>query len=610
VPALSDFKGIHHGGAMVVCGLGNSIRILKNPQRFHTIGVNDIERAFTPTYMFCMDAPKSFAPDRLHYIQHSRAQFIFTDHDLGIAGPNIVKFPIRRADAPRFIDPDALYITGRPITSPFMAICLAAHMGAKAIGLIGVDFTNGHFFAADGTHKLANQLPGIDRRFYQLGNELLDRGVKVFNLSAESRLHAFPRLTLDEFWELQQSGHARSWTRPATRLYFYSALPVSQAVTALTRYINTETSLSCRLSAPGSSDVVPGSMPDIEQSIADASSLDLDCEIAPLPEVSPTRSSFPEVWHHQVKPLLFGCPTPPHINGFKRRLSVGVIVSQERATAEELAETVSSLRNDLRAADEIMVVAARGTAPPLLTLISGTERLRYIEQGAGESFVAARNRAASQCAADILVFTDANVQAPARWVDPLIGAFRRDRVAAVGPALADMYQRDLKTFGLNFSDAELTTSALPRQQDRPYPVPLLAGVFLAVRRRLFEQVAGFDRGMRQSGADDLELCFRLWTSGYECFLVPELSIAWMNPFAAGALRPHQYWQDLLHNLLRLATVHFSPERLGAFIACASLHPEYAGAAAALLSENPRQRQKQVRSARVHSDDWFFERFGG
>jgi hypothetical protein len=114
--------------------------------------------------------------------------------------------------------------------------------------------------------------------------------------------------------------------------------------------------------------------------------------------------------------------------------------------------------------------------------------------------------------------------------------------------------------------------------------------------------------MRTSGADDLEFCFRLWTSGQECHLAPQLSVSWMNPFAAGALRPEHYWQDLLHNLLRLATVHFSPERLGAFIECASAHPEYPAVAAAMLNGALAEHRYHVRALRQYSDDWFFDRF--
>jgi hypothetical protein len=184
---LADFRGIHYGEAMVVCGLGHSILALQDPQRFKTIGVNDIGRAFTPNYLFVMDKPESFGEDRFQHIRSSAAQYIFTDHELGLKRESIVRLPIRRNEVPKFDDPNALYFTGRPPTSPLLALCLAAHMGAKAIGLIGVDFTNNHFFSADGAHKLERSLEGIDKRFYLLGSALLERGVKIFNLSDESR---------------------------------------------------------------------------------------------------------------------------------------------------------------------------------------------------------------------------------------------------------------------------------------------------------------------------------------------------------------------------------------------------------------------------------------
>lgn len=605
---LSDFKGIHHGEAIVVCGLGSSVLSLGDPYRFRTIGVNDIERAFTPTYMFCMDAPKTFAPERLHHIQHSKAQYIFTDHDLECESPRIVKFAIRRRESPHLDDPDTLYFTGRPITSPYMAMCLAVHMGAKAIGMIGVDFTAGHFFAADGNHKLSNLLPGIDRRFYQLGNALLERGVKVFNLSAESRLSAFPRLSPDQFWELQQSGIARSWTRPAQRIYFYSYPAASQNLVTLARLINMETAHSCRLSAPDSTDVVPGSMPDIEQAIADDTYVELDCEIAPLPEETPTRHNFSNIWLHQVRPLLFGSSAPSSRQGHLRSLTLSVIISQERASSEEVSQTISSLWPDLLSCDEIVVVRSSGAFFRLPEWLSGSAPLRILEQAPGESFVAARDRATRLCTGDILIFADANVQGSSHWPEALIDAFQSSPAAAVGPAIADMYRPAMRSFGLNFADSELNTCALPKQHDAPYPVPLLPNTFLAVRRTAMEQLGGWDSNMRQSGADDLELCFRLWTSGYECFLAPQLSVSWMNPFAAGALRPEHYWPDLLHNLLRLATVHFSPERLGSFIASASAHREYQAAATSLVSANLSQHQRKVRLLRQHSDDWFFDRF--
>ena len=83
--------------------------------------------------------------------------------------------------------------------SPYVALCLAAYMGARRIGLIGVDFTANHFFAATGTHPLTTQLPVIDEQYRRLGEALRTRGIEVFNVSPTSRLTAFLKISLDEF---------------------------------------------------------------------------------------------------------------------------------------------------------------------------------------------------------------------------------------------------------------------------------------------------------------------------------------------------------------------------------------------------------------------------
>ncbi len=82
--------------------------------------------------------------------------------------------------------------------SPYVALCLAVHMGASRIGLIGVDFTDHHFFAATGRHPLESQFSIIDQQYGRLYEAIRARGVEVFNLSEKSRLTAFPKLPLNE----------------------------------------------------------------------------------------------------------------------------------------------------------------------------------------------------------------------------------------------------------------------------------------------------------------------------------------------------------------------------------------------------------------------------
>jgi hypothetical protein len=195
--SLADFCRIHDGESIVVCGCGESLNEFAHPERFITIGVNDVGRRFDPNYLVVVNPRTQFTGDRFHYVETSRAEYLFTQLDtLGICHPHIVKVRLGNYGGTQFSNADVLHYTQN---SPYIAMCLAAHMGAKRIGLIGVDFTDHHFFAATGRHPLVSSLTRINTEYRQLGAALAERGVEIVNLSPRSRLTAFPKQGLDVF---------------------------------------------------------------------------------------------------------------------------------------------------------------------------------------------------------------------------------------------------------------------------------------------------------------------------------------------------------------------------------------------------------------------------
>ena len=48
---LKDFYNIHKDDKIIVCGLGNSLNIFNDPEKYITIGCNDISRKFDPTFL-------------------------------------------------------------------------------------------------------------------------------------------------------------------------------------------------------------------------------------------------------------------------------------------------------------------------------------------------------------------------------------------------------------------------------------------------------------------------------------------------------------------------------------------------------------------------------
>ena len=177
---------------MLVCGCGASLSTVVAPERFASIGVNDVGRLFHPDYLVAINPRSQFSGDRFHFVETSQARAIFTQLDLGLSHPNVVRFNLGRRGGTEVSDGQSLPYTRN---SPYLALCLALHMGARRIGLIGVDFGDHHFFAQSGPHSLAREINQINNEYAALAEACRRLGAEVFNLSPGSRVTAFPRMS-------------------------------------------------------------------------------------------------------------------------------------------------------------------------------------------------------------------------------------------------------------------------------------------------------------------------------------------------------------------------------------------------------------------------------
>lgn len=217
---IRRFAGALEGQAVLVCGCGESLNELQDPTPFITIGVNDIGRLFDPTYLVVVNPRSQFKADRFRFVEQSRAQHLFTQLDLGRVDPPVVKFTLGKYGGTEIGDGDALPYTQN---SPYVAVCLAAYMGARRIGLIGVDFTDHHFFARTGRHPLAGRLQEIDAQYGRLAAALRERGVELVNLSTRSRLTSLPRMSIEA-----DGGFTRLAPQPAVAIATAARAPLSR----------------------------------------------------------------------------------------------------------------------------------------------------------------------------------------------------------------------------------------------------------------------------------------------------------------------------------------------------------------------------------------------
>jgi len=231
---FEDFRGFHDGETFVVCGCGSSLSSFVGPERFRTIGVNDVGRQFQPDYLVVVNRPQQFRDDRYRFVEESGARAIFTQLKLDLPHQHVVSFRLGQRGGVGVSDPGALPYTRN---SPYVAMALAMHMGARRIGVIGVDFTDHHFFRATGRHPLSRELTRIDAEYRRLYDECRRGGVEVFNLSGESRLTAFPKLSIQELADR---------ARPSLQIVSYATSPVAGVPPILSRSIRARTQHECR----------------------------------------------------------------------------------------------------------------------------------------------------------------------------------------------------------------------------------------------------------------------------------------------------------------------------------------------------------------------------
>ena len=332
---LAAFQGRHDGESIVVCGCGPSLTEFTEAQRFTTIGVNDLGRLFDPNYLVVVNPRSQFKGDRFGHVERSKAQALFTQLDLGPVGPPVVRFKLGQYGG---TDTGGTSVLHHTQNSPYVAVCLAALMGARRIGLIGVDFTDHHFFAASGRHPLAGRLNEIDAQYGRLAQALRQRGVELVNLSARSLLTSLPKV--DVSWLGEPAPHMPLPAQAKNlRIVSYATSPVAGVPSLLARCIDHATAHTAHCVWAGGSygnGVEFAGGTHWGRSPAEANAL---LAAADLVIVHNGRIAAAHQALLQHKPLL----TMAHNYGWNvemqhvRRGGAGVVVGQYQATLPEFA---------------------------------------------------------------------------------------------------------------------------------------------------------------------------------------------------------------------------------------------------------------------------------
>jgi GT2 family glycosyltransferase len=277
-------------------------------------------------------------------------------------------------------------------------------------------------------------------------------------------------------------------------------------------------------------------------------------------------------------------------------ISVVVVTRNEGA---ELLRTLENLRDTLPARSEIVVVDGASTD-------GSTAGLPRVIKASGIGVACARNLGAARSKGNLLVFADGHIRLDKSWWQPMADLAQNRRVAAVAPAITHLPATASCGYGLQLTGPDLDARWLPRQADQPFAAPILPGCCLMMRRQVFEAVGGWDSGLLHRGGVDNEMSLRLWLLGYDLLIAPQVVVRHRfrksSPYPVG-------WPQYLHNRLRLAFAHLSAPRLDQSVCALHKFRAFDEAMALLAQGDISRRRSELLARRVHSDDWYFERFG-
>jgi hypothetical protein len=194
VKPLRSVRGKHQGKACLVVGTGPSAWEVPIPAQGYSIGVNGVGAFFLPMYLLVSDYLDTTGQhgERAQAICSTPCECAFTPTQQQFDQAETVRYsmlPLHRMDPSTILAHDALWSS---MTSTETAIGLAVYMGFTSIGVIGWDLKD---------HPCEEHLDRINRDMAVVALYGEQAGIKLWNVSPQSLITAFPYLDFFQFLE-------------------------------------------------------------------------------------------------------------------------------------------------------------------------------------------------------------------------------------------------------------------------------------------------------------------------------------------------------------------------------------------------------------------------
>lgn len=231
------------------------------------------------------------------------------------------------------------------------------------------------------------------------------------------------------------------------------------------------------------------------------------------------------------------------------------------------------------------------------------EKIKLIKTNSAGS-AKARNIGAMLAAGEYLIFCDAHMFFKDYFIDSLVAPITKGIADAVNPGIADFMNHSQKGYGYTWN--EKLEPKWNTDIKKLSKVPLLAGGCLAISKKVFQNINGFENGFMVWGREDEEISLRLWLMGYKCYTEPTCTV--FHVFRTEAPPYLITWEDLNYNLMRMAYSHFNENRVEKCKKLIKFTDPDLIIEKVLKSDVMEQRERYFQK-RVHDDDWFMNLFG-
>lgn len=299
-------------------------------------------------------------------------------------------------------------------------------------------------------------------------------------------------------------------------------------------------------------------------------------------------------------------------------VSASVILAS-RNEGPLLRRTVDSMLNAAcRISYEIIVVDDGSRDESSVLGICSSQSPVHFIRTPGLGVAPARNAGARLATGEMLVFCDAHITVPAGWLDQLARTIRDEVCDAVTPGIGPLDPKDyilarkiaasapLNAVGCGRVFSSLIANTWLPKHDTPRECPILSGGCFAVKRRVWEQVGGYEDAFRGYGYDEEEISLKLWLFGYRLMTAPETVI--LHKFRAVAPYPIAN-EDFFHNRIYAAMCHFSNDRTERLLNHMRYYPKLGLIRHQVFTpENLKNKREAYMAARIYDDDWYFRKF--